>query len=106
MTLLTAGADCEVGAYAGYLCIPDRWSGGGSWNCGRLDAADLRAVKLCPVSIMEYYCKVHGDGEILRREDSCRSRVEGKERLGPNKGSFFSSRLFGLSIRVFFVNWV
>jgi hypothetical protein len=50
------------GAYAGYLCIPDRWSGGGSWNCGRLEAADLRAVKLWAVSIMENDCEVHGDG--------------------------------------------
>jgi hypothetical protein len=62
--LTTAGVGCVVlvGAYAGYLlCIADRWSGGGSWKVGRLEAADLRAVKLCAVSIMEDDCEVHGD---------------------------------------------
>lgn len=60
--LATAGIGCEVlvGAYPGYLCIWERWSGGGSWNCGRLDAADRRAVKLWALSIVEDDCEVHG----------------------------------------------
>jgi hypothetical protein len=54
------------GAYAGSLCIWERWSGGGRENVGRLLAAERRAVRLC-VSIMEDDCEVH---------DNC---LEGKE---------------------------
>lgn len=51
--LMTEDVGCALldGAYAGYLCILDRWSGGGSWKVGRLEAADRRAVKLWGVSI-------------------------------------------------------
>jgi len=62
-TVLIAGVGCVwlVCVYVGYLlCRADRWSGGGSWKVGRLEAADLRAVKLC-VSIMEDACEVQGE---------------------------------------------
>jgi hypothetical protein len=68
---------------AGYLCIEERWSGGGSWKVRRLEVADWRAVKPWAVSIVwglvEDDGEVYGDGgcwdEVVDVRCGCLSEV-------------------------------
>lgn len=46
-TLTMAGVDCVTGTLLYCINFCDIDGGGGSSKVGRLDAADLRAVKLC-----------------------------------------------------------